>query len=76
MYRDAPDSTLYAQDTNSEAILFQLVDSPDKSARISEALTTRWNDFGAVAPELPDTICPFVGSLEVCGTYRFLLCCG
>lgn len=65
MYRDAPNSTLYAQDANSLAILFGLADSADKNARISEGLTKNWNDLGAVAPELPGTICPFVGSFEV-----------
>ena len=47
------------------AILFNLTNNPDQASSISEGLTKNWNDIGAVAPELPDNISPFIGSLEV-----------
>ena len=68
MYRDNDTTTLCPQDANSMAILYNLVTSPEQADSISEGLTRNWNDLGAVAPELPDTISPFIGSLEVCRT--------
>ena len=32
---------------------------------LEEFLEKNWNDIGAIAPELPDNISPFIGSLEV-----------
>ena len=48
------------------AILFNITESQDQGDSITKGLTKNWNELGAVAPELPDTIAPFVGSLEVC----------
>jgi hypothetical protein len=47
------------------AILYNLTISAEQANMISEGLTGNWNSLGAVAPELPDTISPFIGSLEV-----------
>jgi hypothetical protein len=47
------------------AILYNLTMSAEQANMISEGLTSNWNSLGAVAPELPDTISPFIGSLEV-----------
>lgn len=48
-------------------ILFNLTDSAERASSVSAGLTKNWNALGAVAPELPDTISPFIGSLEVSG---------
>ena len=47
------------------AVLYNLTTSTDQASSISEALARNWNNIGAIAPELPDTISPFLGSLEV-----------
>ena len=48
------------------AVLFGLTTSQEQAASVSEGLTQNWNDLGPVCPELPDTISPFISSLEVC----------
>ena len=65
MYRDNISTTLCPQDANSMAILYNLTNSRDQAASISSGLEKNWNDIGAIAPELPDNISPFIGSLEV-----------
>ena len=65
MYRDNSTTELCPQDANSMAILFNLTDTVEQASSISRGLTKNWNDIGAVAPELPDNISPFIGSLEV-----------
>lgn len=65
MYRDNDNSTLYAQDGNSLAVLFNLTQSPDQNTNISQGLTAFWTDIGPVTPELADTISPFVSGFEV-----------
>jgi neutral trehalase len=65
MYRDNDTTTLCPQDANSMAVLYNLTTSAEQANSVSEGLTRNWNDLGAVAPELPDTISPFIGSLEV-----------
>jgi hypothetical protein len=56
---------LHPQDANSFAVVFNLTDSPDKNKRVSEGLQKNWNALGPVAPELPDTISPFISGFEV-----------
>ena len=65
MYTDNATTTLTPRDANSLAILFNLTLTPNQTSSISEGLTKNWNEFGAVAPEVPDTIAPFVGGFEV-----------
>ena len=65
MYRDNDTTTLCPQDANSMAILYNLTTSPEQASSVSKGLTKNWNNLGPVAPELPDTISPFIGSLEV-----------
>lgn len=65
MYRDNATTTLCPQDANSLAILFNLT-TAEQANSISDGLTKNWNDLGPVAPELPDTISPFVSGFEVC----------
>ncbi|CAL1697713.1 unnamed protein product [Somion occarium] len=65
MYRDNETTTLCPQDANSMAVLFNLTTSASQASSISSGLMKNWNELGAVAPELPDTISPFIGSLEL-----------
>lgn len=65
MYRDNSTTTLCPQDANSMAILFNLTTSAEHADSVSAGLTQNWNNLGAIAPELPDTISPFIGGLEV-----------
>lgn len=65
LYRDNDTTTLCPQDANSMAVLFNLTATPEQVASVSEGLTKNWNDLGPVAPELPDTISPFISGLEV-----------
>jgi neutral trehalase len=65
LYKDNSSTTLHPQDGNTYAALYNLTDSTEKLERLSEALTSNWNEFGAVTPELVDTISPFISSFEV-----------
>ncbi|KIY62492.1 glycoside hydrolase family 78 protein [Cylindrobasidium torrendii FP15055 ss-10] len=65
MYRDNATTTLSPQDANSLAVIYNLTINDDQKNRISEGLTVNWNDLGSVAPELPDTISPFIGGFEL-----------
>jgi hypothetical protein len=64
LYRDNDGSSLYPQDGNTIAVLFDIADAT-QAARISAGLSGNWNEFGAVAPEASGTISPFVTSFEV-----------
>lgn len=66
LYRDNETTTLHPQDANSFALLYNLTLNSSQVQRISEGLTKNWNDLGPVAPELPDTISPFITGFEVC----------
>ncbi|EJD39434.1 glycoside hydrolase family 78 protein [Auricularia subglabra TFB-10046 SS5] len=65
MYRDNASTTLCPQDANSFAVLFNLTTSLAKAQRVSAGLTRNWNELGPVAPELPDTISPFISGFEL-----------
>ncbi|KAI5823183.1 glycoside hydrolase family 78 protein [Schizophyllum commune Tattone D] len=52
-------------DGNSLAVWFNVTASDEQKARISEALVVNWVDVGAVSPELPDNVAPFVGGMEL-----------
>jgi glycogen debranching enzyme len=65
MYRDNVTTTLCPQDANSFAVLFNITTSPAQAASVSAGLEKNWNDLGPVAPELPDTISPFISGFEV-----------
>ncbi|OSD03796.1 glycoside hydrolase family 78 protein [Trametes coccinea BRFM310] len=65
MYRDNDTTTLCPQDANSMAVLYNLTTSPEQADSVSEGLTRNWNDLGPIAPELPDTISPFISGLEL-----------
>jgi hypothetical protein len=61
---NATSTTLYPQDANSMSILYGVANS-SQAQTISMQLTTNWNAIGAVSPELPGNIVPFISSLEV-----------
>ncbi|RWA12372.1 hypothetical protein EKO27_g2755 [Xylaria grammica] len=64
-FRDnATETTLYPQDANSLAVLFN-VTSAEQDESISSRLVENWNDIGAVSPELPGNISPFISSFEI-----------
>lgn len=65
LYRDNETTTLSPQDGNSFAVLYNLTTSKTQASRISAGLQKNWNDLGPVAPELPDTITPFISGFEV-----------
>jgi hypothetical protein len=65
MYRDNETTTLCPQDGNPLAILYNLKTSAEQADSVSKDLTQNWNELGAIAPELPDNISPFIGLLEV-----------
>ncbi|KAI8278514.1 hypothetical protein K4K60_006242 [Colletotrichum sp. SAR11_57] len=72
LYRDnetEAGALLHPQDGNALALLYNLTTSPSHAAAISAALTRNWNPIGPVTPELPDTISPFISSIEVLAHY-------
>lgn len=65
MYKDnTTDTTLHPQDANSFAVLYGLTLNQTQASRISTGLMKNWNSIGAVAPELPGTISPFITGFE------------
>ena len=64
MYTDNATTSFVPQDGNSLAVVFNLT-SPEQAQSISNGLTKNWDQFGAVSPESPDTIAPFIGGFEV-----------
>ena len=66
LYTDNATTTFVPQDGNALALLFNLTQSAEQANNISAGLTKNWNEFGAVAPEAPDTIAPFISGFEVC----------
>lgn len=63
---NATATKLHPQDANSMAILFGVVNTTSSTAAsISTRLTENWSPIGAVAPELPGNISPFISSFEI-----------
>lgn len=60
------DGSIYPQDANSMALLYNVADLSTVSS-ISDRLTTNWGPVGAVAPELPGNLIGFGQSFEVKG---------
>ncbi|KAF4267549.1 hypothetical protein KXV68_002757 [Aspergillus fumigatus] len=65
---NATATSLHPQDANSMALLFGIVNET-RAASISERLTDNWTPIGAVAPELPKNISPFISSFEIQGHF-------
>lgn len=74
MYRDNLTSNLYPQDANSLAVLFNLTTSAEQASSVSAGLTRYWNEVGAVSPELPDNVAPFIGAMEVSSCLSTTVC--
>lgn len=62
---NATATTLHPQDANSLAVLFTAVDSPAKAQSISKNLLKNWGPIGAISPELPGNISPFISGFEI-----------
>ncbi|KKY29439.1 putative bacterial alpha-l-rhamnosidase domain protein [Diaporthe ampelina] len=69
LYNDNTTTSLHPQDGNAMALLFNLTQDASQAKALSKALTTNWNSFGPVTPELPDTISPFISGVEVLGHF-------
>ncbi|KAL4146718.1 hypothetical protein PRNP1_012582 [Phytophthora ramorum] len=68
LFRDnttAAGAALHPQDGNSLAVRYNLTQSSEQAATVSENLATRWNEYGAVSPEGLGSISPFITSVEV-----------
>ena len=63
-YRDNPTSGLHPQDGNS-LVLWYGIAPADRAQRVSAALTTDWNAYGATTPEDGGSIATFPGSMEL-----------
>ncbi|KAF2636855.1 bacterial alpha-L-rhamnosidase domain-containing protein [Massarina eburnea CBS 473.64] len=72
MYRDNQSTSLHPQDGNALALLYNLTLSPVQSSLLSVSLTRFWTPLGPVTPELPDTISPFISSIEVLAHFTAL----
>lgn len=57
-------TTLHPQDANSMAVLFDVVNTT-RAESISANLLKNWTPIGAVTPELPGNISPFISSFEI-----------
>ncbi|KAE9380306.1 glycoside hydrolase family 78 protein [Stipitochalara longipes BDJ] len=62
---NATATTLHPQDANSMSILFDVVNTTSKAESISSNLLKNWTPIGAVTPELPGNISPFISSFEI-----------
>ncbi|KAG7385255.1 hypothetical protein PHYPSEUDO_001724 [Phytophthora pseudosyringae] len=68
LFRDnttAAGAEMHPQDGNSLAVRYNLTQSSEQAATVSENLATRWNEYGAVSPEGLGSISPFITSVEV-----------
>jgi hypothetical protein len=61
---NATATTLHPQDANSMSVLFGVVNN-SRAENISEKLLENWTPIGAVTPELPDNISPFISGFEI-----------
>ncbi|KAN0119698.1 glycoside hydrolase family 78 protein [Hyaloscypha variabilis] len=62
---NATATTLHPQDANSMSILFDAVNTTARAEDISSNLLKNWSPIGAVSPELPGNISPFISSFEI-----------
>ncbi|KAB8218983.1 Six-hairpin glycosidase-like protein [Aspergillus novoparasiticus] len=65
LYKDNETTTLHPQDGNAWAIKANLTLSTNQSSTISSALSSRWGNYGAPAPEAADAVSPFIGGFEL-----------
>lgn len=62
------DGSLYPEDGNSMALYFGGANASYEN-QISKYLTTNWNSIGAVTPEQPGNIVPFIEGYEIKGHF-------
>ncbi|TVY89802.1 hypothetical protein LAWI1_G008167, partial [Lachnellula willkommii] len=60
------DASVHPEDGNSLALLFGVADS-SKTQSISAQLTSNWGPIGAICPELPNNIVPYIEGFEIKG---------
>lgn len=72
LYRDNTTTALHPQDGNALALLYNLTTSSARATALSSALTAFHGPIGPLTPELPDTISPFVSSIEVLAHFSAL----
>ncbi|KAF2449141.1 glycoside hydrolase family 78 protein [Karstenula rhodostoma CBS 690.94] len=65
LFHDNETTTLTPQDGNALALLYNLTTTPSHATALSAALTKFWTPIGPITPELPDTISPFISSIEL-----------
>jgi hypothetical protein len=65
LYLDTTNGGVYPQDGNALAVWFGLTTSAAQNQQISQALTSRWSQVGAVSPEVAGLVGTFPGSMEV-----------
>lgn len=65
LYCDNQTTTLHPQDGNVWAVKANLTLSDEQNKAISDALHSRWGEYGAPAPEAGATISPFIGGFEL-----------
>lgn len=73
LYRDndtQPLTDLHPQDGNAWAIISNLTGTSERAANVSQALQSRWGQYGAPAPEAGETVSPFVSGFELQAHYR------
>ncbi|PLB46847.1 Six-hairpin glycosidase [Aspergillus steynii IBT 23096] len=66
---NATNTSLHPQDANSLALLYGITNK-ERAAKISNRLTKNWTPIGAVTPELPENISPFISSFEIQGHFE------
>jgi len=67
-YANLPGASLFPQDGNSLTLWYGIADS-SQAAKIVTNLRHNWSQFGALTPEKPNAIAPFIGSMEVHGRF-------
>ncbi|HEY2694369.1 MAG TPA: trehalase family glycosidase [Pseudonocardiaceae bacterium] len=65
LYLDSTNGGVYPQDGNALAVWFGLTTAAAQNQQISQALTSRWSQVGAVSPEVAGLVGTFPGSMEV-----------
>ena len=70
-FRNNPtlNSSIHPEDANSMALYFNATSSASRASNISSYLRTNWGPIGAITPELPSNIVPFIESFEVKGHF-------
>ncbi|KAH8897136.1 glycoside hydrolase family 78 protein [Thozetella sp. PMI_491] len=63
----ASDGSIFSEDGNSMALYFNGTLSGSRANRTSDHLRSNWGAVGAVTPELPGNVVPYIESFEIKG---------